>query len=171
MALFGSIETVQRQAPTDEIFATAWQYVTELMTPHSAVQRRIMALSRGASEKHALANGVIAIEQVYDTKLRADSFFETHRKYIDVQILVAGEETMEVTDVSHAIVREPYQEERDLIKYQDVANASLIRLSPGDVAIYFPNDVHMGALRTGANSVLVRKSVLKLPVAGMVASR
>jgi YhcH/YjgK/YiaL family protein len=78
---------------------------------------------------------------------------------------------MEVTDVSHAVVREPYREERDLIMYQDVAHASLVRLFPGDVAIYFPNDVHMGALRTGPNAVLVRKSVLKLPVAADGASR
>lgn len=164
MALFGSIDTVRRQAPNAATFVTAWKYVEELMQPNSAVHRRFMGLAKGASEKHPLDNGVFAIEQAYDTKDRADSFFETHRKFIDVQILVAGEETMEVFDVSRASVREPYREDRDLIAYHDVANASLIRLLPGHAAIYFPNDVHMGGLRSGANTVLVRKSVLKLPV-------
>ncbi len=166
MALFGSVETVRAQAPRTPAFATAWKYVEELLKPGSAVAQRITALKRGDSEKHELGDGVIAIEQAYDTKPRGEGFFESHRKYIDIQVLVAGEEALEVADVVRASVREPYAEPRDLIVYTDIANASALRLRAGEVGVFFPTDVHMPSLRSGETPVFVRKSVLKLPVGG-----
>lgn len=166
MALFGSIATVRAQAPATPVFASAWAYVAQLMEPGSVVHRRMLALAAGASEKHELVQGVVAIEQAYETRLRADTFFETHRKYIDIQIVVSGEEIMEVLDVARASVREPYQEQRDLIMYHDTPLASLLRVRAGDATVFFPVDVHMGGLRTEPNPVLVRKSVLKVPVSG-----
>ncbi len=164
MALFGSIAAVRAQTPATPVFTTAWTYIAQLTEPGSVVHRRMMALAAGASEKHELAGGVVAIEQAYETRLRADTFFETHRKYIDIQVVVAGEETMEVFDVGRAAVREPYQEQRDLIMYHDTPLASLLRVRAGDATVFFPVDVHMGGVRTGTDPVLVRKSVLKVPV-------
>jgi YhcH/YjgK/YiaL family protein len=164
MALFGSVETVRAQAPCTPAFATAWKYIEQVVQPQSEVHCRIQALKRGDSAKHELADGVFAIEQAYDTKPRAEGFFESHRKYIDIQVIVAGEETMEVADVVRASVREPYVEPRDLIVYSDVATASALRLRTGEAAVFFPADVHMPSLRTGEAAVLVRKTVLKVPV-------
>lgn len=164
MALFGSVETVRAQAPRTPAFAAAWKYIEEMLQPNSAAHRRLQALKRGDSERHELAGGVFAIEQAYDSKPRAEGFFESHRKYIDIQLIVAGNETMEVADIARAIVRDPYLEARDLIVYSDVSGASALRLQSGEVAIFFPADVHMPSLRTGDAAVLVRKSVLKLRV-------
>lgn len=164
MAIFGSIEAVRAQAPVTPTFATAWSYIEELLRPGSAAAARISSLRAGESKKVELTGGAFAIEQVYETKARSEGFFESHRKYIDVQVIVAGEEIMEVLDLAHAKVRDPYLEERDLIAYQDAASASALRLRGGEAAVFFPVDVHMPSLRSGAKSELVRKAVLKLPV-------
>lgn len=164
MALFGSTETVRAQAPQSPAMKIAWDYITELLQPGSVVGRRVAALPVGASEKHDLGGGVFAIEQVYQTKPRAEGFFESHRKMIDLQVVVAGQEAMEVVDVSRATVRDPYQDARDLIAYQDVADATVLRLRDREVAVFYPADVHMPSLRAGSEPVLVRKSVVKVPV-------
>lgn len=166
MALFGTTETVRQQAPATPAFAAAWAYIAEVLEPGSAAHQRVAGLGAGASKKVDLEQGVFAIEQAYETKPRSDGFFESHRKYVDIQVLVAGEEIMEVIDSAHATVREPYQEARDLITYLDQTNSSVLRLRAGDAAIFFPVDVHMPTLRTGSSAVLVRKTVLKVPVGG-----
>lgn len=164
MALFGSVETVRAQAPQSSAFATAWAYVEQLLRPGSAVHSRLAALAEGVSQRHELEHGVFAIEQAYRTKPRADGFFESHRKYIDIQVIVAGEEVMEVVDAGRAAVRDGYNEERDYTVWNDVAKASPLRVLAGEATIFFPADVHMPSLRVGEQPVLVRKSVLKVPV-------
>ena len=164
MALYGSLVTVRAQAPQTAGFAAAFAYVEELLREGSTVAARIRAIAAGDSARVELGDGVFAMEQAYETKLRADGFFESHRKYIDVQTVVVGEELMEVGDVARMEVRQPYNAERDLIIYGDNSEASLLRVYPGQAAIFFPSDVHMPQLRIRSAPVLVRKSVVKIPV-------
>jgi biofilm protein TabA len=164
MALFGPFSTVYAQAASMPQFAGAFAYVAEILTPDSAARRRLKALAIGASEKVELSGGAFAIEQVYQTKLRAEGFFESHRKYIDVQVIVEGSELMEVEDISRLGVDEPYLEERDLIKYGYTSSASELIMRSGDVALFFPVDGHMPSLQLDGRSGLVRKTVVKVPV-------
>lgn len=163
MAIFGPFSVVQSQTPRSARFAAAFAYVQEILTDGSAAHRRIGALSAGASEKIELADGVFAIEQVYQTKPRPEGFFESHRKYIDVQVVVAGAELMEVEDISRLTVSQAYDAERDFLKYADTATASRLVVRAGDVAIFYPADGHMPTLQLG-RSELVRKTVVKVAV-------
>ncbi|MEY4939128.1 MAG: hypothetical protein RIQ93_863 [Verrucomicrobiota bacterium] len=164
MALYGSFETVRSQTPPNAGFAIAFAYVEELLRAGSSVQQRIRAIPAGEAKKIDLGHGVYAVEQVYETKARADGFFESHRKYIDVQTVVEGEELIEVADFSQMKIREPFNAERDLVLFQDNPDASLLRVFPGQVAIFYPVDVHMPTLRLRSAPTLVRKSVVKVPV-------
>jgi YhcH/YjgK/YiaL family protein len=164
MALLGTLGTLRAQAPQTTGFATAFAYVEDVLRDGSAAAQRIRQIAAGSAAKVELGGGVFAMEQAYDTKARADVFFESHRKYIDVQAVVVGEEAMEVIDISRINVREPYNAERDLIIYDDHADASVLRMFPGLATIFFPNDVHMPSLRLRAAPVLVRKTVVKVPV-------
>lgn len=166
MALYGSLASVRAQLPRSEGFSTAFAYLDDLLRPGSAVQARMRAVAVGDTQKIELAGGALVIEQAFETRLRADGFFESHRKYIDVQTVIEGEELMEVADVSRMTVRQPYHAERDLIVYQDSTDASLLRVFSGQVAVFFPSDVHMPTLRIRAEPVLVRKAVVKVPVTG-----
>jgi len=164
MALYGSLSTLRTQAPATNGFSTAFKYVEELLRNGSPVQARLRSIASGDSEKVDLGGGVFVIEQVYETKLRADGFFESHRKYADVQVVFEGEELMEVADIARMTARQPYNAERDLIVYEDNTDASLLRVFPGQIAIFFPSDVHMPTLRIRAQPVAVRKAVVKVPV-------
>jgi biofilm protein TabA len=112
-----------------------------------------------------LTGGAYVMEHQYETHLRADGFFESHKKFIDLQTILEGEELMEVADVSRMTVRQPYNEKRDLIIYEDSTDATLLRVYPGQVAVFFPSDVHMPTMRIRAAGVPVRKCVVKVPVA------
>jgi YhcH/YjgK/YiaL family protein len=164
MAIFGSAQTVRAQTPQTPAFGAAWTYIGELLRSGSPAHRRVMALGPGASEKVELSHGVFAIEQAYETKRRSEGFFESHRKYIDIQVVVSGNEAMEVVDAARIVVREPYQEERDLITYEDVVAPAMLRIQSGEAAVFYPSDVHMPSLRVADGAVLVRKAVLKVPV-------
>ncbi|MGH7943589.1 MAG: YhcH/YjgK/YiaL family protein [Opitutaceae bacterium] len=164
MALFGSIATLRAQAPQTTGFDTAFAYIEDLMRPESAARKRLQAVPPGNANKVELAGGVFAVEQVYQTKPRAEGIFESHQSYIDLQLIVEGEELMEVIDASRITVREPYEPARDLITYQDTPGASKLHVPAGDAAIFFPVDVHMPSLRPHSSGVLVRKSVVKIPV-------
>jgi YhcH/YjgK/YiaL family protein len=164
MALFGSLATLRAQAPQRPAFTEAFDYVEEVMRQDSAGRLRLEALSPGNSNKVELGRGLFAIEQAYETKPRPEGFFESHRTYIDLQVIVSGEELMEVIDISRISVSEPYDPARDLIKYHDIADASMLRLRAGAAAIFFPVDVHMPSLRLQASATLVRKTVVKIPV-------
>ena len=164
MALYGSFATVRAQALQTPGFATAFAYVDEVLRADSAARARLRAMPLKMAEKIDLGGGVFVMEQVYETKTRSDGFFESHRKYIDVQVIIAGEERMEVIDAARIAVREPYSADRDVILYHDAADASELRLRAGEAAIFFPVDVHMPSLRLHAPAVLVRKTVVKVPV-------
>jgi YhcH/YjgK/YiaL family protein len=164
MALFGSYVTIRSQVPAQEGFDKAFRYVQDLLRAGSDINQRLKTLKAGESAKIELGEGVFVIEQAYLSKVRADGFFESHRKYIDVQILVSGEERMELVDISRIKAREPYNAERDFAGYEDCQDASVLKVYAGQIAVFFPNDVHMPSLRLGGESVLVHKSVVKIPV-------
>ncbi len=163
MAIFGSFSTVSAQVASDARFAAAMAYVAEALKPGSVASQRIAGIASGVTEKIELSGGSFALEQVYQPKLRPDGFFESHRNYIDVQVIVAGEELMEVQEIARLSVSQAYLPERDLIKYADSADAAVLRMRAGDVAVFFPEDGHMPSLRWRADG-LVRKTVVKVPV-------
>lgn len=163
MAVFGSFSTVRRQLRPELQFSAAFAYVEEALRAGSAAAQRIGGIATGVTERVKLAGGAFALEQVYLPKPRSAGFFESHRRYIDVQVIVAGEELMEVEEIARLVVAEPYNPERDLIKYADTAAAAVLRMRTGDAAVFFPEDGHMPSLHWRGPG-LVRKTVVKVPV-------
>lgn len=157
--------TLRGQLAQTEGFATALAYADELLRAGSPTQLRVKALALGAAKKVELAGGVFVMEQAYESKVRAEGFFESHRKYIDVQIVLEGQETMELADITTITARGDYNPEKDLLLYEDHPAASLLRMYPGQAAVFFPEDVHMPSLRIGTEAVAMRKCVVKVPVA------
>lgn len=163
MAQFGPFATLRAQQSAER-FAAAFAYVAEALRPGSPVHMRIRAIAPGTSERVELAGGAFAIEQVYQAKPRPEGFFESHRQYIDVQAIVAGEEAMEVEDIARLAATMDYDADRDLLKYADTPRASRLALRAGDVALFFPADGHMPSLQLHGPQ-LVHKTVVKVPVA------
>lgn len=164
MALFGSLPVLRAQADPRGLFAPAFSYLDELFQPGSTAGQRLGVISVGETHRVDLADGSFALEQVYRSKARPEGFFESHRNYIDIQVIFDGAEWMEVIGVDQLKIREPYNPTRDLIIYEDVAGASLLHLTCGHAAIFYPEDGHMPGLSGPAPAALVKKTVIKVPV-------
>jgi YhcH/YjgK/YiaL family protein len=163
MALFGPIGVVRARCARWPEFHAAFAYAAQAVTPDSPVHARIRALAEGATLRVELPGGAHAVEMAYRTKSRSEGFFETHRKYVDVQVIVAGDESMETAAAAQLGVTQAYDEARDFAKYAETDAASVLRMRAGDVAVFWPEDAHMPSLAVKSPG-LVRKTVIKVPV-------
>jgi len=162
MALFGLFSVVRQQCARSE-FNAAFVYAEEALTPGSPAHVRIMALASGSTHRQELSGGAYAMEMAFLTKTRSEGFFETHRRFVDVQVVVSGEEVMEVECADRLAVTQPYDETKDFSKHEDGGFPSVLRMRSGDVAVFWPADAHMPSLAV-SQPALVRKTVIKVPV-------
>ena len=161
MAIFGLLPTVRAQTAPHPGLVQALDYVEKIARADSPERARLFALAAGESVKVELGDGIFSIDAAYVSRLPAETFFETHRKYIDVQVLFAGEEIMEIADRALLTLDVPYDVEKDFIKYQVYGTPSKLLVKDGVVAVFFPVDGHMA--HAVAQPVLVRKVVVKVP--------
>jgi len=163
MAIFGSVSTVRAQTAHLTWLQPAFIYIDEISKPETAAHRKLMSLAPGETFRRELIGGIFGLEQTYLTKPRAEATYETHRKYVDVQVVFEGEEFMEVADATGMTVRDAYNPDRDATFYHDVTYGNVLRLRKGEAAVYFPADAHKGNVQV-AGPLLVRKVVVKVPV-------
>ncbi len=133
--------------------------------------------SAQASGRYDLEDECYALVQVNPLKSLSGGRFENHRKYIDVQFVVAGRERIFWTKPLPVKELDPYNEAKDIEFFEAVdplINASSILLHAGIFAIFFPSDWHMpgitpeagasGNERKSAKAEAVQKIVVKVPV-------
>lgn len=107
---------------------------------------------------------VYCLVQRYRTRDAAEAKFEAHRRYADVQCLLAGRETILWAPLPVlGAVTEAYLAERDVEFYQRPAAATALRLEPGRFVVLFPNDGHAPGLECGGPTDVV-KAVVKVRV-------
>lgn len=108
---------------------------------------------------------LIALPQGYETALATAKRFEAHRRFIDIQFILEGEEIIEHAPIERLPeVTEPYSDERDVMFFRDPAACSRTLLRAGDFAIYFPADGHKPCCQAGNAPAAVRKVVMKIAV-------
>ena len=162
MALFGSLHVIKQQVK-EQKFDMAFSYLEKVLTPNSTENSRLLNLAINAFEKVDLNEENFALEQIYNSKERNECFFESHRQYIDVQFILEGEEIIEVCNIDDMIIDMSYNKDMDLLKYQTTDKVSIIRLTKGDVAIFYPEDVHMPCIASNGNQKVI-KTVVKVKV-------
>ncbi|NWG27553.1 MAG: YhcH/YjgK/YiaL family protein [Ignavibacteriaceae bacterium] len=102
---------------------------------------------------------IFALVSEYKTKPESEGKLEAHRKYIDVQYLIEGEELMGYAPLNGQEILDPYKEENDIIFF--TGDKSFTKVTAGMFAIFFPEDVHMPGINTGKISD-VKKLVIKV---------
>ncbi len=103
---------------------------------------------------------VRALVQRYATKAPGEGRWEAHRRFIDLQFLVAGRERIGVAPLSH-LLAEPYDEEQDLLWL--TGSGDFVTLVPGDFVLLWPGDGHMPGMAVDAAED-VTKVVIKIAV-------
>jgi biofilm protein TabA len=85
--------------------------------------------------------------------------WESHRKMVDIQYIVRGEEKMGVAPVASAKVIKPYDEKRDAANYE--VEGKYYVSTPDKFFIFFPTDAHRPNITTG-NNLPDKKIVIKV---------
>ena len=103
---------------------------------------------------------VYAMVMTGKTKLPSESIYEAHRKYIDLQYIVSGEEETEYITVGDCEVEKPYDEEHDYLMIRGAG--SKVKVSAGHFYIAYPCDGHAPMLSRNPN--VIRKVIVKIAV-------
>ncbi len=114
--------------------------------------------------KHVLNDELLyAVCMEYETKEKTLSKNEAHKKYIDVQYVISGQEKMFVSEIKGLEITEEYDEEKDVIFYEQKCECKLNALQDY-FAVFFPEDAHMPGLNITDKSTMVKKVVVKVHV-------
>lgn len=101
---------------------------------------------------------VFAIVQEYDTKDEKNCKLEGHKKYIDIQYVIKGVESMGVTTKKDQKIIE-VNEEKDYTFYE--GETSLLKVAEGMFTIFFPDDLHRPCVKS-EQIAKVKKVVVKV---------
>lgn len=111
------------------------------------------------SGKHDIdGDTIFALVQEYQTKPLAECKLESHKKYIDIQYVIRGEEFMGITTKNNQKILE-VNEDKDYTFYE--GSTSLVRVSKGMFTIFFPDDLHQPCVQKELASE-VKKVVIKV---------
>lgn len=95
------------------------------------------------------------------TKHISEGYFESHEKYIDLQILKEGIEVLSWINVEELLAPKEYNQEKDVIHYIDKIVKNTIEILPNIFYICFPKDGHK-AVRHIYNPMNYKKIVVKI---------
>ncbi len=133
--------------------------------PHYAAVKKFLedndlgSLEKG---KHPVdSDNAYVLIQEYETKNDQDLPWEAHRNYIDLQIMLQGEECIGYAPIEQLAVMEPYNGEKDAVLFAKEGVGSRLFLKNSMFCIFFPEDGHKpGCFRKSPKNV--RKAVLKI---------
>jgi biofilm protein TabA len=106
---------------------------------------------------------VFALIQRYETKPFSDELrFEYHRKFMDIQYVVSGEEVIGWAPAERMTITEPYSDEKDIC-FGRVSRKEItqVYLKEDQMVLLFPEDGHAPGLASGVPSQ-VMKIVVKV---------
>jgi biofilm protein TabA len=99
--------------------------------------------------------------QRYKTRPANEGKFEAHRKYIDIQFSLIGQETIGYAPLNEMAIVGEYDPQKDIAFYNIPKDFSKVLLKPGLFCILFPDDAHLPC-RQVDKPAEVRKVVIKV---------
>jgi YhcH/YjgK/YiaL family protein len=119
-------------------------------------------LAELAPGKYQLAGDSVVASITYGPEKDFDSTkWEAHRKYIDLQYIIIGQEKMGVAPLASTTEVMPYNDTKDVANYSAEGNFHIA--NPSVFFLFFPQDVHRPNIRVAEGNV--RKLVIKILVA------
>lgn len=98
----------------------------------------------------------------YRSKVPDNLRFEAHRKYIDIHVLIEGEEHIAVSPIGLLFPDAPYDEGADCA-FLAGKTQCLTRIDPQSFLLCLPDDAHIPGIRVD-NEIAIRKAVIKVRV-------
>lgn len=101
--------------------------------------------------------------QRYDTKQLEKGKLEAHRKYIDIQIVVAGRELIGTEILTDQKIQQNYDNDNDVVFYEPTDVLTMLKFNRGMFCVLWPDDLHMPGLSNNKEEQ-VTKVVFKVRV-------
>ena len=107
----------------------------------------------------------------YETDEETPSKYEVHRVYADLQVVIAGHETIFVRMAEGLAVQTPYNPEQDysLLTAADRSAEISLPLFPGTFVLLLPQDAHMWKGATRLGKCKLKKAVVKIALSRLKA--
>ncbi|MCG3670692.1 YhcH/YjgK/YiaL family protein [Aliarcobacter butzleri] len=162
MAIFGKYEDIKNQINNSK-FEKAFSYIQKLQDKSSKEYKSLENIKIGDCNKIVLDESCFVLEQAYVSKDKKDCFFESHKKYIDIQYIFYGTEIMEVENINNLETIQEYNESLDYAKHAQSINSSSLLIRENELAIFYPSDAHMPCLKVDKNEKII-KAVFKVAI-------
>lgn len=118
----------------------------------------IASLTNG---KHIINDWLYINVDEYLTKPISECRFESHKKYIDIQMMINGIEGIEVCDIDKLEPATDYSEERDIIFWKELSNQMKSVITDNSYVILYPQNAHKPCIAENEPQK-VRKLVAKV---------
>jgi YhcH/YjgK/YiaL family protein len=91
--------------------------------------------------------------------------YEAHNKYIDIQIVLDGEEKIYYKNKDKISYPQQFDEKRDIGFYNEMITEehAFVKLDGSNFAIIYPHEGHAPQVQSGDKTTRVKKTVVKLP--------
>lgn len=143
---------------------TAWEFLKE----YDPFIGSVVSTFMNENDVQTIATGRYDLDDecyvnVDEYETRENYAFEAHRDYVDVQLMVDGEEMIFVESLTNGIENVPYSKEKDIAFYScDKVSFGYVNLLSGNAVVLFPWDMHAPCnAKEQRNN---RKLVFKIPV-------
>ncbi len=142
-------------------------YLTRLDTYKNTLPNLVEAVRFGMEHKDSEVGryemgdtGCFVLVQELETKPASEKLIELHKNYLDVHIVLSGEEVLEYEDIAKLTAADEYNALKDIQFLNGDGQAVLIK--PEMFCVVFPHDGHKPGCCKDAPSKL-RKLVVKVP--------
>lgn len=110
--------------------------------------------------KNIHENAFVSVAE-YDTKDSPP--WESHIKYIDIQMVFEGKEVFEIANTTNLTKHGEYDSNKD---YQDWRGegTTLLTLLPNNLLTLYPKDAHRVGLHPKGEITHVKKAIVKVPI-------
>lgn len=147
--ILSALSQSSRYAELHPLFRRAFDYIRDT---------DLYALAPGRYP--VVGEDLFAIVELVPGKTKEAARLEAHRRYIDIQLVLEGDEQMgwkPLADCFNPVSE--HSEDRDIRFFHD-APASWVAVSPDHFCIFFPEDAHAPLVSGG----MVRKVIFKVAV-------
>lgn len=148
--IFGNVNHEKTYSNIDKDLKRCFEYAKE---------NKLIDYTKGT---HVIDSDDIFVNIVeYNTCEKEERFWEAHKKYIDVHLMLDGCERIDLNFIEN-LEQKTYEEEGDFLPLEGV-NSGYVELREGDFLVCYPEDAHMTAIKVNEKEP-IKKAIFKVIV-------
>lgn len=148
--IFGNIQNLGEYPFLEEQIKECFNYAKE---------HDLMSYEKGSHEIDGDRLFVNVVE--YTTTTAEERFWEAHRQYLDLHLMLRGTEQIDLNFIQNMDVKE-FVEKDDFLPMDGEKNSSVI-LRDGDFLICYPSDGHRTAVAVDGSET-IKKAIFKIRI-------